>query len=77
MQQRWKRHTRPSTSSTSDRRTEWRAALKEKDRRQSALVAKFENFSHEPKHGGNKRKKTTKKECNYCKKGWQVVPRAR
>ena len=37
----------------------------------SALEAKFESSSHEQTDGGNKRKKTAKKnekECNYCKK---------
>jgi hypothetical protein len=48
-----------------------RAALKERDQRLSALEAKVESFSHEPKDGGNRRKKTAK-ECKYCKKGWQV-----
>ncbi len=45
--------------------------LKEKDQRLSALEAKLDSFSHEQKDGGNKRKKTAKKnekECNYCKK---------
>ena len=48
-----------------------RAALKEKDQRLSTLEAKLDSFSHEQKDGGNKRKKTAKKnekECNYCKK---------
>jgi len=34
----------------------------------SALEAKFDNFSHKTKDGGNKRKKMAKKECNYCKR---------
>jgi hypothetical protein len=33
-----------------------RAALKEGDQRLSALKAKFDNFSHKPKDGGNKRR---------------------
>ena len=48
-----------------------RAALKEKDQRLSALETKFDSFSHGQTDGGNKRKKTAKKnekECNYCKK---------
>ena len=48
-----------------------RAALKEKDQRLLALEAKFDSFSHGQTDGGNKRKKTAKKnekECNYCKK---------
>jgi hypothetical protein len=48
-----------------------RAALKEKDQLLSALEAKFDSFSRGQTDGGNKRKKTTKKnekECNYCKK---------
>jgi hypothetical protein len=48
-----------------------RVALNEKDQRLSALEAKLDSFSHEQKDGGNKRKKTAKKnekECNYCKK---------
>jgi hypothetical protein len=48
-----------------------RAALKEKDQRLSALEAKFDSFSHGQTDGGNKRKKTAKKnekECDYCKK---------
>src|SRR6056300_219008 len=44
-----------------------RAELKEKDQRLSALEAKFDSFSHEPREG-NKRKKPTRKECDYCKK---------
>jgi hypothetical protein len=46
-------------------------ALKEKDQRLLALEAKFDSFSHGQTDGGNKRKKTAKKnekECNYCKK---------
>jgi hypothetical protein len=45
-----------------------RAALKEKNQRLSALEAKFDNFSHGQTDGGNKHKKTGKKnetECNY------------
>ncbi len=39
---------------------------------------KFDNFSHEPKDGGKKRKKTARKECNYRKKaGKGFLPRAR
>ena len=48
-----------------------RATLKEKDQRLLALEAKFDSFSHGQTDGGNKRKKTAKKnekECNYCKK---------
>ena len=45
-----------------------RAALRDKDQRLSALEAKFDSFSHEPKDGGNKRNKTAMEECNYCKK---------
>ena len=45
-----------------------RATLKDKDQRLSALEAKFDSFSHEPKDGGNKRNKTAREECNYCKK---------
>ena len=41
--------------------------LEEKDQRPSALEAKFDSLSHEP-HEGNKRKKLTRKECDYCKK---------
>ena len=37
------------------------AGLKDKDQCLSA------RFSHEPKDGGNNRKKTARKECNYCK----------
>ena len=51
-----------------------RAALRDKDQRLSALEAKFDSFSHEPKDGGNKRNKTAREECNYCKragKGFQ------
>ena len=33
----------------------------------SALEAKFDSLSHEPREG-NKRKKLTRKECDYCKK---------
>jgi hypothetical protein len=36
--------------------------LKDKDQRLSALEAKFDSFSHEPKDGDNKRKKMAKKE---------------
>ncbi len=55
------------------------AALKEKDQRLLALEAKFNSFSHGQTDGGNKRKKTAKKnekECNYCKKTGKLVPRA-
>jgi hypothetical protein len=48
-----------------------RAALKEKDQRLSALEAKFGSLTHGQTDGGNKRKKTAKKnekECNYCKR---------
>ena len=38
-----------------------RAALKERDQLLSALEAKFEDFSHEPREG-NKRKKPVRKE---------------
>ena len=44
-----------------------RAALKEKDQRLSALEAKLDSLSHEPREG-NKRKKLARKECDYCKK---------
>ena len=50
--------------------------LEEKDQRLSALETKFDSFSHDPREG-NKRKKTTRKECDYCKKNWQVLSRPR
>ena len=50
-----------------------RAALRDKDQRLSALEAKFDSFSHEPKDGGNKRNKTAREECNYCKKAGKGV----
>jgi len=44
-----------------------RATLKESEQRLSALEAKFDSLSHEPREG-NKRKKPARKECDYCKK---------
>ena len=44
-----------------------RAALKESEQRLSALEAKFDSLSHEPREG-NKRKKLARKECDHCKK---------
>jgi hypothetical protein len=45
-----------------------RAALKKRDQRPSALEAKFDIFSHERKDGGNKRKKTGRKNATTAKK---------
>ena len=50
------------------------AALKDKDQRLSALGAKFDSFLHELKDGGKKRKKTARKEFNYCKKATCPAP---
>ena len=65
-----KRVTFSSTCDKEDTKHEveaLRAALKEKDQRLSALEAKFDSFSQEPREG-KKRKKPTRKECDYCKK---------
>ena len=40
--------------------------LEEKGQRLSALEAKFDSFSHEPREG-NQQNKPARKECNYCK----------